>query len=57
MSTTYWAVFLGMLTGYLTITLLEGIVDEVRTRRHTGYLEYLEDQSEDFFDELRSVKI
>jgi hypothetical protein len=54
MSTTFWAVFLGVMAAYVVVTLFEGIVDEIRTKRISGYLEYLEDQSQDFLDELRT---
>lgn len=54
MSTTFWAVFLGVMAAYGVLTLLEGIVDEIRTKRISGYLEHLEDQAQDFLDELKS---
>lgn len=57
MSTTYWAVFLGVLTGYLTVTLIDGIMEEVRLKRQTKYLEYLEDEADDFIEGLNSAKL
>jgi hypothetical protein len=56
MSTTFWAVFFGATTAYLVTTLIEGIVDDLHVKRHTKYLEYLEDSTEDFFDNLTTKK-
>lgn len=54
MSTTFWAVFLGVMAAYVVVTLFEGIVEEIHAKRIGGYLEHLEDQAEDFLDELKT---
>lgn len=56
MSNTFWAVFLGVTLGYLVTTLIEGVINEIYVKRHTGYLEYLEDQSDDFIEEIKKIK-
>jgi hypothetical protein len=56
MSTTFWAVFLGVSLAYIVTTLIEGLVEEYHLRRHTKYLEYLEDSTDDFFEELKTTK-
>jgi len=55
MSTTFWAVFLGVTAAYIVVTLLEGVVDEIHARRHAKYLEYLDDQAEEFFEEMANI--
>ena len=56
MSTTFWAVFFGATVAYLVTTLIEGLVEEYHLRRHSKYLEYLEDSTDDFFEELKTTK-
>ena len=56
MSTTFWAVFLGVSLAYVVTTLIEGIVEEYHIRRHTKYLEHLEDSTDDLLEDLRATK-
>jgi hypothetical protein len=56
MSTTFWAVFLGVSLAYIVTTLIEGLVEEYHLRRHTKYLEYLEDSTDDLLEDLRTTK-
>jgi demethoxyubiquinone hydroxylase (CLK1/Coq7/Cat5 family) len=56
MSTTFWAVFLGVSLAYIVTTLIEGLVEEYHLRRHIKYLEHLEDSTDDLLEDLRSTK-
>jgi hypothetical protein len=49
MSTTFWAVFAGATSAFLVVRLLDSILDELHTRRHARYLEYLEEQADGLF--------
>lgn len=49
MSTTFWAVFLGVLLAYLVTTLIEGIVEEIQNRREARFWEAIDDEVADIY--------